>query len=293
MGSILAMVRHARDSSLDRSDTGTERARFLLSMQYQLILFAGAIAFSLALLSPWPAIVGAAAELLYLALHFGESWMRRRRRRVAAADRLRAWATKAEEEERELDAGYLARVAALGKQATELGALAAERGMNAAVLGRESHLGGLVQAFTRLCVLHQRLNRLIAAAPIAPITEEIARLERDLKQETDAAVRASLTEAVQLGQRRLRQQGQLESRRRALGLKMGTLETSFEFLRSHILGGSTESEVLVEIDELLAGANAPLTSVTHTGTFSPLKGDQSSRPTPPSSRHTVLGLGDP
>src|SRR6185295_2154643 len=145
------------------------------------------------------------------------------------------------------------------------------------------------------CILHQRINRLIAAAPVAPITEEIARLERDLKQETDPAVRASLTEAVQLGQRRLRQQGQLESRRRALGLKMSTLETSLEFLRSHLLGGGSEAELLVEIDELLAGANAPLTSVTHTGSFAAIKpaASSSERATPPASRHTVLGLGDP
>jgi hypothetical protein len=182
-------------------------------------------------------------------------------------------------------------VAALGKQATELGALAAERGMNAPALAREDRLGGLVQAFSRMCVMHQRLNRLLAAAPVTPITEEIARLERDLKQETDPAVRSSLTEAVQLGRRRLRQQGQIETRRRALGVKMGTLESSFEYLRSHLLGGGSENELLVEIDELLAGANAPLTSVTHTGSFSPLPRPE--RATPPSARHTVLGLGDP
>jgi hypothetical protein len=264
-------------------------ARFSLSMQYQLILFAGAIAFSLALLSPWPAFVGAGAEVLYLGLHFGEAWLRRRRKQAEVAERMKAWATKAEEEERDLDVGYAARVATLNKQIGELVTLAGSRGLDADMLGRDEHLGGLVVSFKRLCVLHQRLNRLIAAAPVGPINEELARLEREAQREPDAAVRASLSEAMHLGQRRLRQQAQLESRRRAVGVKLGTLETSGDFLRAHIQGGTPAPDLVAEIATILTTANAPLPSTTQTGSFTPIKVLPDRAHTP---RPTLVGLAD-
>jgi hypothetical protein len=277
------------------SEAGFDRtgvARFSLSMQYQLILFAGAIAFSLALLSPWPAFIGAGAELLYLGLHFGEAWLRRRRKQAEVAERMKAWATKAQEEERDLDVGYAARVATLSKQVGELTALAGERGLNAAVLGSEDHLGGLVASFKRLCVLHQRLNRLIATTPVAPINDELARLEREAQREPDPAVRASLTEAMHLGQRRLRQQAQLEARRRAVGVKLGTLETSVEFLRSHIQAGTPEPNLVAEIAEIVSTANAPLPSTTQTGSFTPIKVLSEGAKMPPPARPRLVGLAD-
>ena len=68
-------------------------------------------------------------------------------------------------------------------------------------------------------------------------------------------MRLTLRQALTLGQRRLKQHEQIDSQRRALGVKISTLEMSFDYLRSHVFGGSSAEELALALDELAAGAS--------------------------------------
>ena len=264
---------------------------------YNLILLAGAISFSLAFWSPWPAIFGAAGELVYLVvllfLKLGAAGRTRhgRQQQQVAEQRLLQWATRAEQEEPALEPAYLTRIADLGKHAGEIGRLADELGVPPEVLAQGDRLSGVMRAFTRMAVMHQRLARLVQEAPASPpIGDEIKRLEREMAAETDDLVRLSLAQAIALGQRRLRQHEQIDSRRRALSVKMNTLEMSLDYLRSHLLGGGEPAELVVEIDQVLRNAG----SIISTGTDADLAADPEDGPrrTATLPRQTVIGLGE-
>jgi hypothetical protein len=223
--------------------------------QYNLILLFGAAAFSLALFSPWPAIVGGVLELLWLAIgSTSESFQRWAHNRLQEDQRsLRA----AEDATvvRALEPVYATRTRALQDMSREIRRLARERGMDPRLFeGPEDRLEVLLASFVKMAALHQRLSRFVADGSPNHLEEEIVRLGQSLADEKDPAVRLSLRQALTLGQRRLKQHEQIESQRRALGVKMGTLEMSFDYLRSHVFSGSPAQELAIELQELVAGA---------------------------------------
>ena len=224
--------------------------------QTNLILLGGAALFSLALASPWPAVAGLVGEVLWLAVGAQSPRFRKRvgdevaaeARAVSLAQRGAAMAG--------LDPVHAARVRALETMAAEIRRLAVERGVDPAPLDRPGRgLDALLLAFVRLASLHERLGRSQGGAAVMPVEQEIARITASLADEKDPSLRLSLRQALALAQRRLKQHEQMDIQRRALGIKMSTLEMSFDYLRSHIYGGSSPAQLAAELEELHQGVN--------------------------------------
>ena len=224
--------------------------------QYNLILLSGAAVFALALWSPWPLLIGAAGEVIWLGLG-GTSgrfrdWVARQDAREAQLNSAGARAAAA----RALEPQYATRLRALEGLAAEVRRLVVERGLDPAPLDREGRgLDAMLLVFVKVAGLHQQLGRFGGPGGIGQVEEDMMRLAQLLADEKDPGVRLTLKQALGLGQRRLKQHEQIDSQRRALGVKLSTLEMSFDYLRSHVFGGSTAQELALALDELAAGAS--------------------------------------
>ena len=236
-------------------DVGSLR-KLAFNNQYNIILLIGCAAFSAALLSPWPIVIGLGAEVLWLLFGANSASFReyaeRQREAAALSQRDAADASVVVG----LEPVYATRVKALRLLGGEIRRLSRERGIDPRLFDApDDRLELLVGSFVKMAALHQRLSRFVADASPVHLEEEIVRLGQALADEKDPAVRLSLRQALTLGQRRLKQHEQIESQRRALGVKMGTLEMSFDYLRSHVFSGSPAQELATEMQELVAGAS--------------------------------------
>jgi hypothetical protein len=242
---------------LDETEASQLRARAFLH-QTNLILLGGTGLFSLALGSPWPAVAGLVGEVLWLGVATHSPRFRRIvGQEVAAAARRRNATIRAEAVSR-LDPSYATQVRNLEAMAEDVRRLTAGRGLDAYALDRpERGLDSLLLAYTKLAALHQQLSRPVAAGAAVdgpnPVEQEIARINAALAEEKDPTLRLSLRQAMAIGQRRLKQHEQVDIQRRALGIKMSTLEMAFDYLRSHVHGGTSEDELARQLDELHAG----------------------------------------
>jgi hypothetical protein len=232
--------------------------RVALLNQYNLILLGGAVLFSLVLVNPLPALVAAAAEFLFLTVGIALPPVRRWAQHQVEAKHAAARVSHARQEvqslEQSLEPLYANRIATLGELSRRIRALASERGFSRSLGGEGDRLSDLQRAFTQLAAQHQRLSRILTETPTAPIAAQVTGIEAALAQERDETVRLSLSRALALGHRRLKQQVRHESQRRAIGVKLKTVEMSFDYLRSHILAGGSEADLHEEIDQVLATA---------------------------------------
>lgn len=240
---------------LATQDSGSLR-KLAFTNQYNVILLLGAAAFSLAFMSWIPLAVAAAGELIWLSIGASSdafrSWAERQQMQARREQRLADESTVV----RGLEPVYATRVKTLQGLGEEIRRLARERGVQHGLFeGPEDRLEILFASFVKMAILHQRLSRFVADASPNHLEEEIVRLGQALADEKDPAVRLSLRQALTLGQRRLKQHEQIESQRRALGVKMGTLEMSFDYLRSQVFSGSSPQELAGELQELVAGAS--------------------------------------
>jgi hypothetical protein len=237
-------------------DTGSLR-KLAFTNQYNLILLIGAAAFSAALLNPWPLIVAGVGELLWLTIGASSAGFRQWAERAQTQQVERQRAFDDASAVKTLEPVYGTRVKTLHAMADEIRRLSRERGFDTRLFGGpgEDKLAVLIGSFVKMATLHQRLSRFVADGGPMHLEEEIVRLGQALADEKDPAVRLSLRQALTLGQRRLKQHEQIESQRRALGVKMGTLEMSFDYLRSHVFSGSPAQELAAELQELVAGAS--------------------------------------
>ena len=251
--------------------------------EINLILLGGSGLLSLAFLSPWPVLVALAGEALYLTIGARGRLFDRYLERQRQKQRLVRRATQAEQEERELEPAYLGRIELLVRQVAELRAAALERGLDPAVFDRGQRLEALVRAFRRMSVLHQRLGRMAAQVPVSRIQGEIQRLEQATANERDAEARFSLGQALALQQRRLTQHGRSEGRRRALEIKMSTIETSLEYTKTQLAAGGGEAEVGEELEQVLQSST--------TGPGLETAAEDALGPQAPPPRQTVIGLG--
>lgn len=220
--------------------------------QYNLIALGGAAAFSLALASPLPLVIAVPAELVWLAL-------------APTTQTFRRWAAK--DSGAVLAPEYTGRVETMARLESEIRQLVAERGLDRA-FAEDSRvkLEALVGAFARMSTLHQRLTRFLTDTPTAPLEQDVLRLGQALGEETDPAVRLSLRQALSLAQRRLKHHEQIENTRRALDIKMSTLEMAFQHMRSQAYGGSSEAELSGEVEELVSGSSFLPNLEAETGT---------------------------
>lgn len=223
--------------------------------QYNFIMMAGAAAFAAATGSWLPAVVGAGAEILWLALGADSQafrrWVARQEskeaREAAARDVLKAVAA--------LEEHYFARYEDLRRMSDEIQALAREnKGLETMLVQDEmAKLGDLLSSFVRMAQAHQRLGRYLREHPAREIEEDIARADRGLQREKDPRVQASLKQALALAQKRLKQQQQIEGAWKSLSVQMETLEKAFAYLKSHIVGITTREELAAELDNLVTG----------------------------------------
>jgi hypothetical protein len=223
--------------------------------QYNYILVGSTALFAMASGSWLPAVVGAGAEVLWLVLGADTSAFRRwveRQESREARERLRQEASITLAS---LEDGYRRRFEALDRVSAEIQGLARDnKGLEISLLQSEmAKLGELLSSFLKMCATHQRLTRYLGENPVSDVERDIARCQRALKQEEDPRVQASLKQALSLAGKRLKQHMQIEGAWKALSVQMDTVEKSFDYLKSHILGIGTQEELAEELDNLVTG----------------------------------------
>jgi hypothetical protein len=224
--------------------------------QYNLLFLAGAAAFSVALASRWPAIIGGVVEALWLLAAVASRGVRRWTvRHVLEQDRAR----RIEESEpvgRTLEPDYAIRVKKLEDIGDDIRRLVWERGLESALFAsQENRLESLLLGFCRMAALHQRLVRFVGTSTPGELEEELVGLGQSLSAEKDPSVRFLLQQALTIAQRRYEQQEKLGSQLRLLGVRMGTLEMSLDYLRSQIFAGRSRQELSAEIAQMVSNLN--------------------------------------
>jgi len=223
--------------------------------QYNYILLGATALFSAATGSVLPAVVGVGAEVLWMVLGVDTKMFRRW---VAAQDAKETQQRLAQERTEliyNLEDRYVQRYDTLRSLVAEIRKLAAEnQGLETALIQDEmAKLDQLLDSFLRMSTAHQRLGNYLQQNPAADVEREIASDQRLLRQETDPRVQASLKQAISLAQKRLAKHEQIEGAWKSLSVQIDTLEKSFDYLKSHILGIGTREELAAALDDLVGG----------------------------------------
>ena len=226
--------------------------------QYNYILLGGSALYALATGSWLPAVVGVGAEVLWLVLGADSATFKRWADKQDASEEQKRVAAELTALLAALDEYYVNRYQQLATVAREIEALARDnKGLEAVLLKDEmSKLGQLLVSFLKMAAAHQRLARYLADIPTADIERDIARCQRGIKTEDDPRVQASFKQALTLAQKRLRQHQQIEGAWKSLSVQMETVEKSFDYLKSHILGIGTREELAEELDNLVNGVSS-------------------------------------
>jgi hypothetical protein len=203
----------------------------LFSIQYNWILFGGALVFSLASASRLPALVGAAVETLFLLIGSNlpgvRRWLDRRDmafRRAAANVGLMAAV-------RGLERDYATRVLGMDQALGDIrdfGGPKPEPDFEAAVTRLET----LRDVHLALCETHQRVTKFLAATPTQELAGEVERLKAAFSAEKDIGLRLTLRQALTLAQRRVAHRESLGQTLRGVGVRLEALERSVSYLRS-------------------------------------------------------------
>jgi hypothetical protein len=226
--------------------------------QYNYILLGGSALYAVATGSWLPAVVGAGAEVLWLVLGADSAPFRRWVSAQEAKEEQQRVAAELGALLRSLEEPYVLRYQQLANVSGEIESLAREnKGLETILIKDEmSKLGELLLSFLKMAAAHQRLQRYVHDIPSSDIERDITRTQRGLKSETDPRVQASLKQALTLAQKRLRQHQQIEGAWKALSVQMETVEKSFDYLKSHILGIGTREELAAELDNLVNGVSS-------------------------------------
>jgi hypothetical protein len=226
--------------------------------QYNYIMMGSAGLFTMVSGSWLPAVVGAGAEVLWLVLGADtglfRSWVERQESREEQ-EHLRQEVARGLAS---LEPAYADRFETLRATSEEIRNLAQEnKGFETSLLQSEmGKLGQLLHSFLRMCGAHQRLSRYLRDNPISDVERDIARCQRALRQEEDPRVQASLRQAQSLAGKRLKQHQDIEGAWKALSVQMDTMEKSFDYLKSHILGIGSHQELSEELDNLVTGVSS-------------------------------------
>ena len=241
------------------SDTPKRKPGSLLKRalfnQYNYILLGSTALFSATTGSWLPAVIGGGPRSC------GWCWAPTRRRSATGSpgrSRRRPSSSCARRSRRccaALDEHYTDRFEALMQLNAEVQALAREnKGLETALIADEmAKLEQLLHSFLKMASGHQRLAHYMRENSVADVEAEIADTSRRIKRETDHRVQASLKQSLALAQKRLQKQQQIEGACKALAVQMGTVEKSFDYLKSHILGISTHQELSAALDDLVSG----------------------------------------
>ena len=227
--------------------------RVLVLNQYNLVWLGAAVVLSLAFASPWPLIIAAAVEVVWIAFAVQSPKARRWAIRYLLEQDGARRAAELAPLLPGLDPAYRPRVTKVEALASELRRLIWKRGQERAIgTGPDNRLEYLVSSFVRMALMHQRLSGLVQHATPEKLEEEILALGQSLSAEQDPRARYLLEQALPIAQRRLEQQQQLESQRHVIGIQMGTLEMSLEYWRTNLLSGAERLDLTAEVNQLLA-----------------------------------------
>jgi hypothetical protein len=203
----------------------------LFSIQYNWILFGGALLFALASASRLPALIGVAVEATVLLIGSNlppvRRWLDRRDaalRRAEANDVLMVAV-------RGLDREYASRVLSLDHALGELRELGGPRPEPEVehALARLETLRGI---HLTLCETHQRVTKFLAATPAKDLRAEADRLKAAFTAEKDIGLRLTLRQALTLAERRLDHRERLGPALRGVGVRLESVERSIAYLRS-------------------------------------------------------------
>ncbi|HXU81236.1 MAG TPA: hypothetical protein VN914_07550, partial [Polyangia bacterium] len=238
------------------SKPGSVLKRALLN-QYNYIMLGSSALLSFAMGSWLPALVGVGAEILWVVLGADSEPFRRWVAMQESKEAKQRMLAEVAQLASTLEPEYGVRFEALRSLADEIQSLAREnKGFETSLLQTEmAKLGQLLHSFLKMAGNHQRLQRYLASNPVAEVERDIARSQRAMKQETDPRVQASLRQALELAQKRLKQHLQIEGAWKALSVQMDTLEKAFDYLKSHILGIGSGAELAEELDNLVSGVS--------------------------------------
>ena len=223
--------------------------------QYNYIMLGSAGLFSVVSGSWLPALIGGAAEVLWLVLGADTDAFRRWAAKQDAAEAKQLLRAEISALVKTLDDHYVERFDALTRLYGEIQSLARDnKGLETALIADEmAKLETLLHSFLKMASGHQRLAYYLQENPLADVESEIAETQRALKRETDRRVQHSLKQALSLAQKRLTKHEQIEGACKALNVQMGTLEKAFDYLKSHILGIGRPEELAEALDDLVTG----------------------------------------
>ena len=226
--------------------------------QYNYILLGSTALFTLATGSWLPAVVGVGAEVLWMVLGVDTKGFRR----WVGAQESKEEQQRLTQERGELLYGledrYTERYEALWRMTAEIRKLADEnQGLETTLIQDEmAKLDQLLDSFLQ----HGHLSP--AALPLPEREPGLRRGAGDLQQPAPAApgggsrVQASLKQALSLAGKRLQKHEQIEGAWKALSVQLDTLEKSFDYLKSHILGIGTREELAAALDDLVSGVSS-------------------------------------
>jgi hypothetical protein len=231
----------------------------LFSIQYNWILFGGALLFSLASASRLPALVGVAVEALVLLVGSNlpgvRRWLDRRDmtlRRTAANVALMASV-------RGLEREYATRVLKMDQALGDIRDFGGPRpdpdfeaGVTRLETLRDVHLG--------LCEAHQRVTRFLAATPTEELAREVESLRAAFAAEKDIGLRLTLRQSITLAQRRVAHRESLGQTLRGVGVRLDALERSVAYLRSQGESIAKSPRFRSDVEQLVSDID-PQTSV--------------------------------
>ncbi len=226
--------------------------------QYNAILMAGAGLFAIATFSWLPLLVGAGIETLWLVLGadtpFFRAWVERQESGEAKVQ----LAKQAADALTHLPKSYVDRFHALELVAQDINKMAEDNPSleNRLIQDEMNKLGGLLNSFLQMAILHNRLSVYMASNSETDIQRDINRCDQALSVEKDRDVRLTLQQSMALAQKRMKQHTSIESTFKVVSVKMDTLEKSFRYLRSHVLAMGKDEELTEEIDGLILGVQS-------------------------------------
>jgi hypothetical protein len=246
-------------NSLSLDNPRYVRAAF--THQYNLILLAGALLFSLAFASWIPLAMGAVAEALWLLTGPRTESFRRSIDQDVVRSAVMRNSVILQQGAESLHPGYASRISQLESEAQEIQHLVSAW-PGSADQQREvtERLEPLLRLFLDLAGSYERLSRFVATTPKADLESEIQALTHSLGNETDFEVRVSMRRALSLAERRIRQLESIETTGRAVEMRMQTIEKSFSYIKSCAVTLTSWDQLYAEIDGITAQLRSSATA---------------------------------
>jgi hypothetical protein len=239
--------------------------RAAFTHQYNLILLAGALLFSLAFASWIPLAVAVVAEAVWLLAGPRLDSFRKSIDRDIVRSAVMRNSVILQQGAESLHPGYASRISALESEAQEIHVLVGGW-VGSAEQKREvtERLEPLLRLFLDLASSYERLRRFVASTRKEDLESEQQTLTHSLANETDFEVRVSMRRALSLAERRIKQLESIETTARALEMRMQTIEKSFSYIKSCAVSMNSWDQLYAEIDGITAQLRTSSTAEAET-----------------------------